>query len=382
MSKKALIIIGLILTLTAIPLGVYLVKQRQDIRKKASTPSGVVTVRLDPASGNYAIDQNFSVNIKVDLQEINISGIQTYLQYGYTGETPAIEVQDADPNIPGIQIQTGIPALTYVDNTVTVDSVNKTVTIGLTAYSTAGYTSPSEVTFGTINFKALAASNQIIVNFNATASKVIEKETGQDILLTPTSEGSYTIGGEPVATATPTEPAATTTPTQPAATATPTEPAGATNTPTPTATTPPGQPTSTPTSTSTPTPTTGGGATTTTTSVSLTSIVSGQTTAGQPIFSGGAAPGAKITITIQSDLVTGTVYADAGGSWTWMPPSELGAGTHTATITATDSSGNVTTTSANFVVAHGEDLPETGLIIPTALTLLSGLLLLFLGLVL
>ena len=197
MNKKRIALTGLIILTIFLVIVVFLTAQltqeKQEIRKKAAGPSGTVTVNFNPESASYYLGQTFVNQIKINpgSQSVNISGIQIYLQYRYTGETPPLEVQDADPDVPGIQIQTGIPALTYVDNTVNVDTANKTVTIGLTAYSTAGYLLDGEDVFGSITFLARSpgATN---LSFIANVSKVIRKDDGRDILLTPTSTASYT----------------------------------------------------------------------------------------------------------------------------------------------------------------------------------------------
>lgn len=71
--------------------------------------------------------------------------------------------------------------------------------------------------------------------------------------------------------------------------------------------------------------------------------VSGDGTA-RPTFSGISEPGATITISA-GGTVLGTTTANGSGAWTWTPTTDLPAGTHQITITATDSAGNTSTAS-------------------------------------
>lgn len=96
---------------------------------------------------------------------------------------------------------------------------------------------------------------------------------------------------------------------------------------------------------------------TTTPNTQVTNFAAGQIIKSKnPVFQGKASPGTKIVITVSSRIVTGTVYADVNGNWTWAVPEELDNGTHKATITATDNQGRSTTTSFEFTVSVQEIL--------------------------
>ncbi len=366
--KKIAILLFIILVIVAIPLGVYLVKQRQEIRKRASTPSGTALVSLSPASGNYEVGQSFPVSVYFNPVSIPISSIAVRITYPLSGNLTASSLQINPSFLTSGNWMCPVKTITPTGSQVEIDIACANIT-------TEGFTAASDTLLASFNLVAneVPAVNPVVLSFDPQQSKIQSKIDNVDILLTPTSNGSYTIGGGATATATP-----TTIP--PEATATPTESAGVTNTPTPTQSA--GEPTNTPTPTRaspTATPTTASGGGTSSNPVSLSSISS---SSNPPTLSGTAAPGAKITITVQSTPITGMVYADAAGNWSWTPPSELETGSHTATVTATDSSGQTTTDSVSFTVADAEDLPATGFLTPTVLSLLSGLLLLFLGLAL
>lgn len=364
MSKKILVLIFVILLLITIPIGVYLVKQKQEIRKKAAGPEGTTDINLNPAVGNFNMNQTFAVDIQINTHGIQVDTVQIIFN-----ASAFLNVEEVAPQ--------QIAGLNWQIYRINDQAAGDQVQLLLNAPPGETFQNSSFTTLAILNLEA-ADTGTAELKFDQILSKILI--AGQDILLTPI-DGSYTIGTEEAPTATPTLPEATATPTTilPEATATPTEPAGATNTPTPTQSA--GNPTNTPTTRPTATPTTasGGGGGTTSNPVSLSSI---SASSNPPTFSGTAAPGAKITITVQSTPITGTVYADAAGNWSWTPPSELETGSHTATVTATDSSGQTTTDSVSFTIADAEDLPATGFLTPTVLSLLSGLLLLFLGLAL
>jgi len=89
--------------------------------------------------------------------------------------------------------------------------------------------------------------------------------------------------------------------------------------------------------------------------VTLKSVSSGEiVTSTKPEFFGEGPPRTKLTITVQSEAVTGTAIVDSGGKWVWNPPSNLPAGSHTITISWTDASGILRTLTRTFVVQAAE----------------------------
>lgn len=85
--------------------------------------------------------------------------------------------------------------------------------------------------------------------------------------------------------------------------------------------------------------------------VSLKSIENGEVvTSTKPEFFGQGPPGTKLTITVQSEAVSGQSLVDPSGNWVWDPPSDLPAGTHTVTINWTDATGILRTLTRTFVV--------------------------------
>ncbi len=65
---------------------------------------------------------------------------------------------------------------------------------------------------------------------------------------------------------------------------------------------------------------------------------SGQTNS-RPVISGTTEPGAKVTISIVTDGVSGEVIADSNGRWSWRPDKPLPAGEKDLLVVATKGGG-------------------------------------------
>ena len=77
----------------------------------------------------------------------------------------------------------------------------------------------------------------------------------------------------------------------------------------------------------------------------------------RPTFRGTSAPGATITIVIDSDPITLTTIADASGSWSVTPPQDLLNGKHHVAITAAKDGASST---LSYVLGINTGLAETG----------------------
>ncbi|MDN8007947.1 Ig-like domain-containing protein [Burkholderia multivorans] len=104
----------------------------------------------------------------------------------------------------------------------------------------------------------------------------------------------------------------------------------------------------------------------------LGAIVSGGSTDDTtPTLSGTAEAGSTINVYDGTTLL-GTTTADASGNWTFTPATALGEGAHSLTVTATDSSGNVSVPSAAFDLTVDTTAPATPTVNSTDGTSLSG----------
>jgi len=204
-SKTIIAILGTLLLALSVAVGILLVRQNQGFREKAATSTGTVKVFLSPETKTVAVGETFTANVLLDTAGNKISALTVYLSYPYSGDTPPVAATD-------IQINSDL--IVNQNWNFPIKSVNTgedlmEIRIGGLTSSSDGYQTTGETVIATISFKAQAAGS-ITVSFDPTMTKATNKTTGEDILLTPTSVGRYTVsGGE--ATAIPT--ASTTTPT-------------------------------------------------------------------------------------------------------------------------------------------------------------------------
>ena len=244
MSKKVWIItLTLILAIIGVGAGIYLVQQQQDIRDEASVPDGVSEVYLQPATKTANAGETFPVDIYFSTGGETISAMSIQLQYSFTGTQPPLEVSEIIPN--SSLLLTGEWSFPVKK----IETLGSQIQVRLAAInlSTAGFSSTTDTKIATLNFQANAAGS-ITMEFDPQQTKITQKSTAADILLTPISTGRYTVAGAPNPTAAPT-PTPTTAGTAPTSTPVPGSPT-ATPTPTPvteTSSSSTGNPTPTPT---------------------------------------------------------------------------------------------------------------------------------------
>ncbi len=99
----------------------------------------------------------------------------------------------------------------------------------------------------------------------------------------------------------------------------------------------------------------------TSTAVTITAPLDGSTVTGVTELSGTAEPGATVVITIDG-VVVGTTTADQDGNWSFTLDAPLGEGTHSVTVTATDSQGESSQVSISFTIdpvdSDGDTIPD------------------------
>jgi len=251
-NKKKLIIIATIsvfVLIAGVVAGLFLLGQRQLIEQEASVPTGVARVTINPETKSVNVGETFTSNILFDTANTAIAAITIQLEYTFEGSSPPITVED-------IQINSTLPVDELWDfpvKSARIEGNKVIVRIAGFSNSVSGYTTTGQENLATVTFKGQSAGT-ITAVFNPTESKMTKKSDGSDTLLTPSSQGRYTVGGgaatTPPSSSTPTPTGAGSTPT-PTSTS-----AGTTATPTPTSTS--AGTTATPTPTSTPSTGTGG----------------------------------------------------------------------------------------------------------------------------
>jgi len=239
--KVILSVIGLILIVGGTAGAIILVRQRQEIRKEAATPSGTATITLSPSTGNLTINQTFPVEIKFNTKGKTISALSASLSYQFQEDTPPVEYSQ--------EIQMAPPFTN--DNCpiheVKIDNQNKRLKINIACVilSPQGYSNNSDTLLASFNLIArhVPQTNPIVLEFDPAQTIITDKETAQDILLSPTGQGVYTVNGNEnnaVCDLTFTvNPSQTPTPATPTATSTPVPTSSPTSPPVPTATSTP-----------------------------------------------------------------------------------------------------------------------------------------------
>lgn len=240
--------------------GLYLLRQRQEVREQAAVPGGEARVVISPDSGNYDIGDTINTSVSFNTSGIPVSGIAVRLTYPYTGSTPEVTVS-------GIRVASGLLSTgNWACPTQNASQQNGNVVIDIACANTSaiGFSTTTDSLLANIDLKVnRAPAGQFEVKFDPSASVVTRKSDNQDILLIPSSSGKYAIAGASNVTATVTTTATptsrlTSTPTTrltATLTATPTTKLTSTSTPTPTKSAGTGGTTEEPTNTPSPKPT-------------------------------------------------------------------------------------------------------------------------------
>lgn len=324
--------IGLFLLLS-IPVIIFFVSKRQELRKKAAPAT---SLEVKPASETIVVGEEFTKTIRIDTGENTVSAA-------------VVEVLFDKTKLNATKIEAG-DFITEILQAGTITEDKASITLG----SGPGRQKKGLGTLAKITFQALEEGENIRMTLGP-STKVAGIDESTDVLTTRGVFGTVTITadtlGEP--TATPTPPGATPTPTP-----TPIQEGEVTPTPTPTPIQE-GEVTPTPIQEGEPTPTPiqGVGATPLILQKPSDGSVVQTTT---PTFQGTASPGSTITIVIFSDPITGVVVADAQGRWSYTPAIALAEGIHTVQITEARLDGTTTTAEITITVQKTEPVPVSG----------------------
>jgi hypothetical protein len=342
--KKVFLIGIIILFLVAIPATVFLVAQRQELRKKAAPAT---TLTLAPATTARKVGDEFSLDVAIDTAENQVVAVEIHLTFDASIlEALTITNGQLFPNVlaSGI-VEAGTVSITVgaQSATVPVSGAGTAATIRLKALKAT--TTPTSVRFAANTFAGALGEGATNVLVGTTPATVTIQGTGGS------TSGS---SGLPTSAPTPTTGIITTNITTPSPT--PVKLATAAGSLEETA-------------------------------FEILSPADNAQASKQPLIKGTAAPGSTITVTIYSEPITGLATADANGNWTYTPPNSLAAGPHNIVASAQDPlTGATQTTTSTFIVAGagGESATESGTPIAgnftiTLLVLLSGAVLLVSG---
>lgn len=325
--KKVFVILAGLLLIGILPVGIYLVGQRQELKSKAAPAT---TLAVTPATVAKKAGDTFTMEITIDTGENQVVAAELHVTFDPT----KLEAQS---------INNGT-LFTNILASGTVESGAASITVGA---ANAKEPVKGAGTVAIIRFKAAAKTD------SPTAVKL-----AQNTFVGGLGEGAVNVlVGTTPATVTITEDVQTASPTPTPTVALP-QPQKATESATSPAATP---------------------------SASL-AIVSptndSSATSDKPTIRGKAAPGATVTLTIYSTPRTATVTTDANGNWSYTPNTPLASGPHNVVASVTNPSGQTQTATSAFVVASSTEsaIPVSGTVETTLLLLLIGTIFIVMGL--
>lgn len=172
--------------------GLVLLKERQDINEKAAVPGGQATVTLSPATGSYKVGDTIKASIYFQTANIAVSGVAVRLTYPFSGITPEISVESIAVN--PTFLSSG--SWTCPTQNSSLQGGNVIIDIACANTSALGFQTNTNTLLGTVDLlvNKVPATSPLVLRFDPTLSIITKKSDNQDILLIPTSVGSYTIG--------------------------------------------------------------------------------------------------------------------------------------------------------------------------------------------
>lgn len=317
--KKIFLFVSIGIILLAIPLTVFFVGKNQDIRKKAAPAS---TLSLSPSAITKKVGETFTVEAKIDTGTNQVGVIQIRVVYD-PAKLEAVDITNG-PLAPSISVSGKVDSTGKAS--ITVGAKNNTQPI------------TGSGTVAIITMKAIAAAaSPVSVRFTPLPDTYANAIGEADNVLIGTTPANVTILNADGTAASPGSDAT----------------ASASLVASPSATL-----------TLAPTPTASGSGTATPSAVTIESIEKNEeVTTDKPTFSGKAAPGSTVTLTIYSEPRTVVVTVDANGNWTYTPEEGLEPGPHTVTAMVADSTtGQTSTATVPFVLGSASEsaIPISG----------------------
>lgn len=323
--KKILLIVVSLLLLIAIPATLYLVNQRQELRKKAA-PATMIS--LSPSSLTKKIHDEFTIEVKIDTADNQVLTTELHVIFDAT-KLQALSIVNG-PLFPNV-LASGV-----------VESGGASITVGASSPTTPV---KGVGTVATIRFLAVEKTDAPVSIKFAANTFVGGLGEGSKNILIGSSPTSVTITDDEEAQSSSSF-------------------SGAQNEPV-------SSPLETPQEAST----------------SALVILPSEESVSQttPVIQGKAPPGSTITVTIYSEPVTCIAVADANGNWSCSPDTPLEPGPHNVVVSAAGNDGSNETASTTIVVATGSGsasaaaTPVSGSTETTLVLLTVGMLFISLG---
>jgi len=198
---KVTIIVTTLILLVGLILALVAMQSQLLIFNRVSSSTGVAEISLSPSSSSVQVGDTFSVDVMIDAQGKVISGASVLINY-VTGNDYPLKIVKVEKSA---ALQGGEWIYPVMKPGAEGSTSPGEIQIAALYVSPRGYSSDTSFSIATITFEAQSAGD-VQLNFDVTETKITEKSTAQDILLTPSSQGNYTVtGGEASSTPTPTQ---------------------------------------------------------------------------------------------------------------------------------------------------------------------------------
>lgn len=190
MDRKVLVAILLILVvLLGVVAGVFILRRQQDIREEAAVPEGDAEVVISPSTANLTPGETTSVSVLFDPAGIAINGVAVRLSYTYSESVAPVNVTNIMPALEE-QGDWTCPVQDFV-----AEAGSGVIEVACFNSSESGFSASGETLFATFDLVASAQPeiNPFTLSFDPNESKITSYASGEDILLIPTSTGSYRV---------------------------------------------------------------------------------------------------------------------------------------------------------------------------------------------
>jgi len=190
------IVIALLIILVAVGgfvAGLALLRQNTNLSEEAAVPGGQAEVSISPTSGEYKVGNTVDTTVSFNPANISISGVAVRLTYPFSGNSPEVSVEAIDLN----SALTSTGDWTCPTKTSSQQGSNVVIDIACANTSASGFTANTDTVLARVKLKvnSAPATQPFIIRFDPALSVITRKSDNQDILLIPTSTGSFTVGG-------------------------------------------------------------------------------------------------------------------------------------------------------------------------------------------
>ena len=193
-------VLAFLLVLFVLVFGLVLLQNRQEIYKKAAVQEGLARVRISPELGTYQVGEAIPVNIFFNTNGVAISALALRLTYSYSGNDPKVVPSSLVIN-PDLSQDTSwlcpIKNISSEGGTVKID-------IACANVNSAGYSNNTDTLLASFNLgvQDIPTPNPLVLSFDSGSSAFTRKSDNRDILIVPTSRGTYAIAGTPTSSPT------------------------------------------------------------------------------------------------------------------------------------------------------------------------------------